>query len=260
MTTLAVASGWRAFPVDGGVELTAGADLAYQLPDLPSADAAFLMELFGPTDREPNHRIEPDRLSDGLRQLVPRLQALGALRPTGLPACPSPTVFLAVVGEQPPALNAALADAMSVVDGDADLILVVRTTSTWQEITETAAELRRPHLVLDLAYHHSVAIGPLVVPGASACLGCLALRIARRWGDRPPSDAPCCLADPGLPAALAAHAIRRIGAGSLALLDRVVTYDLDELTTTAEHVLPSVGCAICPQVTVGRVALPWEQT
>lgn len=251
MTGLTVDPGWQAFPADGGVRLTAGADLVYHVPDLPKADAAFLLDLFG-SDRQ----VEPDGLPDGVRQLIPRLQALGALRPTGLPSHPDPTVRIVFAGTRSPALRTALAGDLSVVDDDADLILVVRTTSTWQDIIDVAAELRRPHLLLDLAYHHSMAIGPLVVPGASACLGCMALRIARRWGDRP----PCGHVDPGLPAALAAHAVRRIAAGSLALLDRVVTYDLDELTTTAENVLPSVGCLICPQVTVGRVVLPWEET
>jgi hypothetical protein len=260
MTALAVDPGWRAFAVDGGVELTAGADLAYLLPDLPAADAAFLVTLFGPTGDEPNERLVPDRVPDSVRQLIPRLRALGALRPTGLPNHPDLAVCLVVLGAEPPALRATLTNAMSIVDTEADLVLVVRTTSTWQDVSAAAARFDRPHLFLDLAYHHCVSIGPLVVPGASACLGCLALRVTRRWGDRPPPDVPRGLADPALPAAIAAHFIRRIGTGSLTLLERVVTCDLDDLTTTAEHVLPSAGCPICPQETVGRVDLPWEET
>jgi hypothetical protein len=260
MTALAVDPGWRAFAVDGGVQLTAGADLAYLLPDLPVADVAFLVNLFGSTRGGSNERLDPDRAPDSVRHLIPRLRLLGALRPTGLPSHPDPTVCLAILGDEPPALRATLANALSIMDSDADLILVVRTTSTWLDVATAATQLHRPHLFLDLAYHHSVSIGPLVVPGATACLGCLALRITRRWGDQAPPHAPRVLADPTLPAAIAAHLIRRIGTGSLTLLDRVVTCDLDELATTIEHVLPSAGCLICPQVTVGRVDLPWEQT
>jgi hypothetical protein len=168
-------------------------------------------------------------------------------------------VCLEVLGAESPALRATLANTMSIVDTDADLVLVVRTTSTWQDVIAAAARFDRPHLLLDLAYHHCVSIGPLVVPGASACLGCLALRVTRRWCDRPPPDVLRVLADPALPAAIAAHFIRRIGTGSLTLLERVVTCDLDDLTTTTEHVLPSAGCLICPQETVGRVDLPWEE-
>lgn len=260
MTALAVDPGWRAFAVDGGVELTAGADLAYLLPDLPAAGAAFLVSLFGPARDEANERLVPDGVPDSVRHLLPRLRALGALRPTGLPNHPDLAVCLAFLGDEPPALRATLANTMSIVDDGADLILVVRTTSTWLDVTAAAARFHRPHLLLDLAYHHSVSIGPLVVPGASACLGCLAFRVSRRWGDRPPPAVPRGLADPALPAAIAAHVIRRIGTGSLTLLERVVTCDLDELATTSEHVLPSAGCPICPQKTVGRVDLPWEET
>jgi len=56
MTALAVDQDWRAVPVDGGVELTAGGDLVYRLRDLPPAEAAFLVVWFGssPTgDRTP---------------------------------------------------------------------------------------------------------------------------------------------------------------------------------------------------------------
>jgi hypothetical protein len=130
MTALAVDPGWRAFAVDGGVELTAGADLAYLLPDLPAADAAFLVTLFGPTGNEPNERLVPDRVPDSVRQLIPRLRALGALRPTGLPNPPDLSVCLSVLGAEPPALRATLANTMSIVDIDPDLVLVVRTTST----------------------------------------------------------------------------------------------------------------------------------
>src|SRR5262245_50104559 len=112
MTALVVDPGWRAFAVDGGVELTAGADLAYLLPDLPSADAAFLVDLFGSTR---DGRLVPDRVPDSVRDLIPRLRALGALRPTGLPNRPDLTVSLAILGDEPPALRAALANAMSIV-------------------------------------------------------------------------------------------------------------------------------------------------
>ncbi len=260
MTALAVDPGWRAFAVDGGVELTAGADLVYLLPDLPAADAAFVVDLFGPGHSGADERLVPARVPDSVRHLFPRLRALGALRPAGWPSHPDLAVGLTVLGDEPPALRATIATALSIVDGEADVVLVVRTTSTWRDVVAAAARFDRPHLLLDLAYHHRVSIGPLVVPGASACLGCLALRVTRRWGDRPPPDVPRGVADPALPAAMVAHVVRRVGTGSLTLLERVVTCDLDDLTTTTEHVLPSAGCSICPQVTVGWVGLPWEET
>lgn len=119
MTALAVDPGWRAFAVDGGVELTAGADLAYLLPDLTAADAAFLVNLFGSTHDGSSERFDPDRVPESVRDLIPRLRALGALRPTGLPNRPDPTVCLAILGDEPPTLRATLANTLSIVDTDA---------------------------------------------------------------------------------------------------------------------------------------------
>jgi hypothetical protein len=72
------------------VELTAGADLAYLLSDLPAADAAFLVNLFGSTHDGSSERFDPNRVPESVRHLIPRLLALGALRPTGLPNRPIP--------------------------------------------------------------------------------------------------------------------------------------------------------------------------
>ena len=59
------------------------------------------------------------------------------------------------------------------------------------------------------------------------------------------------------PISLALQAVQNIRNGSLALLDAVVTVNLDEFTTTRESVLPAAGCEICPALPVGRVSLPW---
>jgi bacteriocin biosynthesis cyclodehydratase domain-containing protein len=137
-----------------------------------------------------------------------------------------------------------------------DLLLVVRTTGTLLDLVEVARETKVPHLLLDLAYHHTAAIGPFVVPGAGACLACLAVRAGRRWGDPPPPPHPAAMSH-DFPLALALQAIQNIRTGSLALLDAVVTVNLDEFTTTRESVLPAADCEICPKVEFGRVSLPW---
>jgi bacteriocin biosynthesis cyclodehydratase domain-containing protein len=137
-----------------------------------------------------------------------------------------------------------------------DLLLVVRTTGTLVDLVEVARETTVPHLLLDLAYHHTAAIGPFVVPGSGACLACLAVRAGRRWGDPPPPPHPGAVAS-DFPISLALQAVQNILGGSLALLDAVVTVNLDEFTTTRESVLPAADCEICPALPVGRVSLPW---
>lgn len=250
--------GWRAQVRAEGLVVYAGADLNYLIPDLPAADARTLAALFEPAAAP----VEPEGQPPGVRLALPQLRAIGALRPAGLPTPRRPralTVGVRMAGAASTALTIALFEAFPPVPGP-DLTLVVRTTATLRELAALAAELTGPHLLLDLAYHHTTSIGPLVVPGASACLACLAVRAGRRWGDPAPPRAPEAMAQPGFAVALAVHAVDRIRAGSLALLDRLVGYQLDELTTVAEDVLPAVDCPVCPRSPVGRATLPWEDS
>ena len=248
MTALVPDPAWRAQVQDGGVVVHAGADLAYLLPDVPDAEARVLVELFEPVRRGSARPLDPGRLTAPVRE---QLRSLGALRPAGLPVPDAPlNVGVRVVGTEP----AGLGGHFPPPDGEPDLVLVVRTTGTLGDLA--ALREPKPHLLLDLAYHHTASLGPFVVPGASACLGCLAVRARHRWGDpEPPARPAATTAD--FPLRWAGHAIGRLAAGSLALLDRVVTLHLDEFTTTAEDVLPAADCEACPRFEVGRVDLPW---
>ena len=244
---------WQAQIRDEGLVVYAGADLAYLIPDLPGAVAVALAGLFEPVLRGVARTVDESRLGEPVRRHVAQLRTLGALRPAGLPAddvLPM-GVGTRVVGEAP----AGLVERLPHND-DPDLLLVVRTTGTLVDLVEVARTTEVPHLLLDLAYHHTAAIGPLVVPGAGACLACLAVRAGQRWGDPPPPPHPAALSH-DFPLALSLQAIQNLRNGSLALLDAVLTVNLDEVTTTRESVLPAAGCEICPKVEFGRVTLPW---
>lgn len=244
---------WHAQVRDEGLVVYAGADLAYLIPDLPRAVAVALAGLFEPVLRGVARTVDESRLGEPVRRHVAQLRTLGALRPAGLPndeARPA-GVGTRFVGEAP----AGLVERLPHHD-EPDLLLVVRTTGTLVDLVEVARETTVPHLLLDLAYHHTAAIGPFVVPGAGACLACLAVRAGRRWGDPPPPPRPGAVSQ-DFPISLALQAIKNIRNGSLALLDAVVTVNLDEFTTTRESVLPAAGCEICPAPHVGRVSLPW---
>lgn len=244
---------WHAQIRDEGLVVYAGADLAYLIPDLPRAVAVALAGLFEPVLRGVARTVDESRLGEPVRRHVAQLRTLGALRPARLPADEQRPMGVGTrfVGEAP----AGLVERLPHND-DPDFLLVVRTTGTLVDLVEVARETRVPHLLLDLAYHHTAAIGPFVVPGAGACLACLAVRAGRRWGDPPPPPHPAAMSHE-LPLALAVQAIQNIRNGSLALLDAVVTVNLDEFTTTRESVLPAAGCEVCPKVEFGRVSLPW---
>jgi len=247
---------WHAQVRDEGLVVYAGADLAYLIPDLPRAVAVALAGLFEPVLRGVARTVDESRLGEPVRRHVAQLRTLGALRPAGLPAEDARPMGVGtrVVGEAP----AGLVERLPTLphNENPDFLLVVRTTGTLVDLIEVARETTVPHLLLDLAYHHTAAIGPFVVPGAGACLACLAVRAGRRWGDPPPPPRPGALAH-DFPISLAMQAIQNIRSGSLTLLDAVVTVNLDDFTTTRESVLPAAGCEICPKVEFGRVSLPW---
>lgn len=244
---------WHAQMRDEGLVVYAGADLAYLIPDLPRAVAVALAGLFEPVLRGVARTVDESRLGEPVRRHVAQLRTLGALRPAGLPSGEREPMGVGTrfVGQAPAGLVERLPH-----NENPDLLLVVRTTGTLLDLVEVARETKVPHLLLDLAYHHTAAIGPFVVPGAGACLACLAVRAGRRWGDPPPPPHPAAMSF-DFPISLALQAVQNIRNGSLALLDAVVTVNLDEFTTTRESVLPAADCEICPKVEFGRVTLPW---
>ena len=69
-----------------------------------------------------------------------------------------------------------------------DLAVLIRTRMSMQDFYRHIdyAQIDKPHLFVDLTFHHIISIGPLVFPGATACLGCLQGRITIRWGDPAP--------------------------------------------------------------------------
>ncbi|WP_199431883.1 hypothetical protein [Qaidamihabitans albus] len=265
MSAVVADPGWRAQANDDGLVLYAGADLNYLVPDLSPAHTQALVAWFEAATAGP---VDAADLPGELAAVVRQLRSLGAVRPAALPTPERPRVLgvdVRTVGSTPAALTTALHETfpprVHADTAEPDLLLVVRTTETLRELAELAGELAEPpvpHLLLDLAYHHTVVLGPLVVPGASACLACLAVRTGRRWGDPPPPQRPVTAEQPELPLALAAHAIRRLGAGSLALLERTVSMHAEELTSTAENVLPAADCPVCPGLPTGPATLPWE--
>ena len=74
--------------------------------------------------------------------------------------------------------------------GTADLLVLVRHTATAPDIAQQAAELERPHLFVDMSFHHTVSIGPLVIPHETPCVACLQGRLRERWGERQPVADP----------------------------------------------------------------------
>jgi hypothetical protein len=260
MTGLVADPSWRAEVREEGLLVHGGADAVYLLPDLAAPVAAELVALFNPE----SSTVDVERLSPDARLLLPQLRGVGALRVAGL-AGPTARVAVRQVAGGADAVLAELhrQRACELVEQErADLEIVVRTDAPLRDLLPLAheyAEARRPHLLCDLATRHTVVLGPLVVPGLTACLSCLVGRLASRWGDPTPPERPAALDEPALVAALLGRVLRTMTTGRYELVERTVALNLDDLSTSTEAVLPAGECPVCPRVDPIGVRLPWEE-
>jgi bacteriocin biosynthesis cyclodehydratase domain-containing protein len=126
------------------------------------------------------------------------------------------------------------------------LVVYVRTTATLGETARLAAAgPPGPHLLVDAAYHHTLSLGPLVVPGDTSCLSCLVLRVWPSWGDDPPPSQPAATRRPGLLSAVVAAEIDKVAAGDTGLVNRTVAVNLITWRTTEGTLLKAPWCPEC---------------
>ena len=254
---------WSVAYEHGYLIASGGADEVYSVEDVSSQTAAELAELW-------EHPLDRERLSPDAARVVQQLLSVGAVV-RDLEPRPPARIALAFCGAQ----EATFVDALSAEAGgerlwrlaearDEELTLVVRTGGRLVEMSDgTDHPVSGPHLLLDTAYHHTLSLGPLVFPGETACLACLAGRIGQYWGDPVPPARPAARRWARLAAALAALELDKIAAGDYGLVNATVAFDLGrhEVKRNALYKLP--WCPVCGDrergQTVGLVPLPWVE-
>lgn len=179
---------------------------------------------------------------------IRQLRRLGALVPAGAVRTERPALQVQWAGQ--PLLG--LVDSLQThgwtclpgrVDRCDALTLLVRTTQSWSELLRYYQDAPPDgiHVLLDLAYHHTLGIGPMVVPGQTACLACMGHRVMRRWGDLPMPQEPAMLQRAaGIGALLADAAVL----GSR-LVERAFTLDLRTLRMDSSTVFVQPECPVC---------------
>ena len=252
---------WSAAYEQGFLILSAGADHLYAIEDVPTDVADELAALW-------ERHADLARLSSGAARLAPQLLNVGALlRET---AC-GPPAQVAVVfsGRTNDSLLAALAAEAKnqrrwslATASEAELTLLIRTGGRLVETSDGLDyPVAGPHLLLDVAYHHTVSLGPLVFPGETACLACLAGRIGQYWGDPPPPATPAIQGETRLIAALAALELDKIAAGDYALVNSTVALDLRRYDVKRHALYKLPWCPVCADrrrgEVVGPIELPW---
>lgn len=259
MTALVGNPQWRLLDADGALVVTAGGDQVFLVDDLPGAVADELAACW--SDQPPTL----EQLSPNARRAFEELRAIGAIMPGGVPAGPELSVGIRWVGSGVPGFADVVKAELDtrLLASDPQLVLVVRTTGTLRDLIALAddAELQqRPHLLVDLAAHHTIALGPLVIPGFTACLGCFAGRVSRRWGDPEPAPRPGATSPAAALAAagLALAQVERVASRRFDLADHTMSLDLHTFEARHSAVLRWSGCPSCAHATTtGRVPLPW---
>lgn len=144
----------------------------------------------------------------------------------------------------------------------AELLVLVRHGRNWEQALADYREQmpRQPHLLVDLSYHHTLALGPYVVPGQSACVYCLGNRVLRRWGDAAIPPQPAAATPPARIAALVAPLLDQPQL-LLGYLERSVWLDLHRLHGERDRVVRLPWCPACGHGHGGKpapLALPWQ--
>lgn len=232
--------------------LTAGSDESYIVDEATPADVA--REVLAAWQAQRLDQLLDDaRCGAAARQI----QRVGALIPARAMLA-GQRYGWRWLGDPIPALTEAVhaQTGMAASSDAADVLLVVRSNASWQQALASYSLHDTPHLFIDVAYHHTVCIGPLVVPGQTACLACLGNRVAHRWGDLPLPAQPAA-ARPALLAALLTPLLTSRN-GLLPFIEYSVSLDLQTLTSTRDRVFQLPWCPACgDQTATGKLELPW---
>jgi len=230
-------SEWTAGYTDDNLILSGGADQIFAVQGVDPATAAEICGLWSGGAQPTSRR--------GL-EIAAQMADLGIVRRTLAAAVP---FRIAVTGssELSTAVQTILANRLGArITGDeADLSIFVRTGGRLVDLYPDGLLPSSPHVLIDAAYHHTFSIGPLVVPGDTACLACLAGRVGHRWGDPPAPQRPSVQRNVALLAEIASLEVGRIAAGDLSLAGKTVAYDFERRRVITGSVYKLPWCPVC---------------
>lgn len=140
-------------------------------------------------------------------------------------------------------------DYSQTTTNDYDLLILVRTNETYKGFLNEHhyLDLKKPHLLLDLSFNHTVSLGPLVFPGVTSCIACLEGRIGARWGDEIPPLKPKSLSS--LVALskewLLVELNRLFKEQDYTLVNKTLVLDMQSRTITSNKLLTVTVCPYC---------------
>lgn len=133
-----------------------------------------------------------------------------------------------------------------------DITIIIRAGQTITNFLKTIkyAQLRSVHIFVDLAYHHTISIGPLVFPGDTPCIACLEGRLVTRWGSQtPPINAKASKELLDLAYELTRLEIQRYERNDTSLAFKTIAHDTDQRSVETYKLLTVPQCPYCMNVT-----------
>jgi bacteriocin biosynthesis cyclodehydratase domain-containing protein len=245
---------WRINQATNALVISGGADARYEI-ELEEAETSFFPDL------QHGVRFTENELSDSDRIVLEQLLTAEVIVPV-LPR-QSKKLRIALIGDiDGLVLESEKFLVVSSLRQRPDVLLIVRAYGTYAGFLTGIAydKIEKPHLFIDLAYHHTVSIGPLVFPGRTACVACLQGRIASRWGDDEPPALAAVQKHLPLIASLITVELEKLADGDTSLTNRTVAWDLQDRAINDNQLLKLPLCPVCKDKQLdlpGNFALPW---
>ena len=227
---------WAIDRCDDRLTISAGADLSYEIDGLGEATVAEVASW------SRGGQVSPS--TDQAGGVADRLVHLGVLVLHG-----DTTAAVRVEGDGPVAIavSATLDDwqprqpPRSPTDPPPLRSLTVSVSESPQSFEEPP---HRPHLLVDATGHHTVVIGPLVIPGFTACGECLRIRTSRRWPAPIIAPEPAVTRAPTVVAQLVAIQVERSHEGE-GPINATIAWNLATGAVKRDDLLRVPGCASC---------------
>jgi hypothetical protein len=140
-----------------------------------------------------------------------------------------------------------------------DLALYIRTTGKLGDFLQTYSPDQIPHLFADLAYNHTISLGPVVFFGQTACLSCFSLRLMHSWGDAEPPSEPYILRNATLSAGIILQALKQnFGSDSAPeLIETAFSFNLKNWSCQKDPVFRLPWCKVCFPENLSLKAKPY---
>ncbi len=262
---------WNMLIEDGKLLITKGADEIYLIEELDGKDAEMFYEAY---KNQGIHKLKLDTVDEKILGVISKLDKAGVIYKSIENTYSSKTINFSIkwVGD----LNQKIFSLLEKFAKDSeqltfhtdtkslDLLVIIRTSAKLAETMEGYKEIKYPHLFVDIAYDHTLSLGPLVFPGETSCLGCFIGRITRNWGDAEPPRLSNVSDSSELIASLILEQIRTFQktGNCPELIEKAWTLNINDLTTKFDSVFRLPWCPICypdkPKEGLGSFELPWK--